>query len=166
MIEWNKKNEYWQVRFLAKILNRIAPMFSYDSCAFNNIQSKNTTARAVIGKEIKILNWFTLESSFNSFRYFNRKNKCFCLCKFTIEDYHIMGEFLIKGIFATIKAFYDEIDGIEYNKCINKSNREIADNSIIVNTLARKAQAEIIDSKPIKKKRYILKRPSQKPSIK
>lgn len=77
-----------------------------------------------------------------------------------------MGEFLVKGIFATIKAFYDEIDGIEYNKCINKSNREIADNSIIVNTLARKAQAEIIDSKQIKKKRYVVKRPSQKPSIK
>ena len=73
LIKLNKKNEYWQVRFLAKILNRIAPMFSYDSWAFNNIESKSTTARAVIGKDIKILNWFTLESSFNSFKYFNRK---------------------------------------------------------------------------------------------
>lgn len=50
------KSDYWQVRFLAKILNRIAPMFSYDSCSFNNCKTKNTTARAVIGKDIGILN--------------------------------------------------------------------------------------------------------------
>ena len=88
-----KKSEYWQVRFLAKILNRIAPMFSYDSWAFNNIESRNTTARAVVGMDIGILNWFTLESSFNAFKYFNMKNKCFWLWKYTIDDYHTMGEF-------------------------------------------------------------------------
>ena len=162
-----KKSEYWQVRFLAKILNRIAPMFSYDSCAFNNFESKNTTARAVIGKDIGILNWFTLESSFNAFKYFNMKNKRFCLWKYTIDDYHMMGEFLVKGFFATIKAFYDDEDGIEYNIHINKSNRELADNSIIVNTLARKAQAEILDAKPFKhKSKFRLKNTSRKPNSK
>lgn len=146
------KSEYWQVRFLAKILNRIAPMFSYDSCSFNNLESKNTTARVVVGKDIGILNCFTLESSFNAFKYFNMKNKRFWLWKYTVDDYHMMGEFLVKGFFATIKAFYDDEDGIEYNAHTNKNNRELADNSIIVNTLARKAHAEIIDSKPLKHK--------------
>ena len=93
-------------------------------------------------------------------------NKWFCLCKFTIDDYHMMGEFLIKGIFATIKAFYDEVDGIKYNKFSNKSNLEMADNSIIVNTLARKAHAEILDAKLSKKVKSVFRRESRKQIIK
>ena len=52
----SQRKNFWQVRFMSKILSKIAPMFSYDSCAFNNLKSKNTTARAVIGREIGLLN--------------------------------------------------------------------------------------------------------------
>ena len=136
---------------MSKILSKIAPMFSYDDCAFNNLKSKNTTARAVIGREIGLLNWFTLESSFHAFRYFNKKNKCFCLCKYTIEDYHTMGEFLWKGFYGTVKAFFDEDKtGIKHNENTSRNNREMADNSITTNALARKAHAEILDAKPIR----------------
>ena len=52
----SQKKDFWQVRFLSKILGKIAPMFAYDDCAFSNSHGKNSTARAVIGKDINILN--------------------------------------------------------------------------------------------------------------
>jgi hypothetical protein len=63
-----------------------------------------------------------------------------------------MGDYLCKGIFGTIKAFYDEIDGIKHNSNINKDNIDIADNSITVNALARKAYDEILNPTKFKKK--------------
>jgi hypothetical protein len=63
-----------------------------------------------------------------------------------------MGDYLCKGIFGTIKAFYDKIDGIKYNSNINKDNIDIADNSITVNALARKAHDEILNPSKFKKK--------------
>lgn len=75
------------------------------------------------------------------------------MCKYTISDYQMMGEFLCKGFFATIKAFFDEEDGIEYNKNTSRNNKELADNSITVNAIARKAHAEILNAKAFKHKR-------------
>ena len=115
-------------------------------------KSKSSTARAVIGKDIGILNWFTLESSFHAFRYFNMANRCYVLWKYTIDDYNAMGEYLCKGIYATIKSFFDNVDGIKYNIYTNMNNAELADNSITVNALARRAHNEILQSTELKKK--------------
>lgn len=149
----SERKDFWQVRFLSKILNKIAPMFSYDSCAFTNLKVKSTTARAVIGKDIGILNCFTLESSFHAFRYFSMQHRCFIIWKYTIDDYHAMGDFLWKGVYGTVKAFFDHIDGILYNPNASKNNQELANNSITVNALARKAHQEILEAKelPVKK---------------
>lgn len=147
-----EKKSFWQVRFLSKILNKIAPMFSYDSWAFSNTKTKNSTARVVIGKEIGVLNCFTLESSFNAFRYFNMANRCYILCKYTIDDYNAMGEYLCKGVYATVKAFFDQVDGIKYNTNTDRSNIDLTDNSITVNALARKAHNEILQPTEFKKK--------------
>ena len=51
-----EKKNYWQVRFLSKILNKIAPMFSYDNSSFKNLKPTSTTARAILGKQVGILN--------------------------------------------------------------------------------------------------------------
>ncbi|CAI2366514.1 unnamed protein product [Moneuplotes crassus] len=161
-----EKGNFWQVRFLAKILNKIAPMFAYDSCAFSNQKSKNSTARAVIGKDIGILNCFTLESSFHAFRYFNMCNKCFVLCKYSISDYHAMGDYLCKGIYGTLRAFLDTEDCIEYNPNIAKTNTEVADNPSAVNSLAKKAHQEILDCTEAKVKMKQKKKKSTKATIK
>ncbi|CAI2371044.1 unnamed protein product [Moneuplotes crassus] len=147
-----EKGNFWQVRFLSKLLSKIAPMFSYDCCSFSNQKSKSTTARAVIGKNIGILNCFTLESSFHAFKYFNMTNKCFVLCKYSINDYHEMGKYLCKGIYGTLRAFLSTEDCIEYNPNVDKTNTEVANNPFSVNALARKAQQEILDCSDLKAK--------------
>lgn len=64
-----------------------------------------------------------------------------------------MGDFLWKGVYGTVKAFFDHIDGILYNPNASKNNQELANNSITVNALARKAHQEILEAKelPVKK---------------
>jgi hypothetical protein len=63
-----------------------------------------------------------------------------------------MGDFLIKGCYGTMRAFFDQIDGIEYNPNTNQTNIQISNNSITVNALARKAHQAILDPQVIKKK--------------
>ena len=63
--------KYWKVRLLAKIMERLNPMFSYQNSAFSVTPDKEGTGRVVLWREFGIVSSYTLESSFYSYRMIN-----------------------------------------------------------------------------------------------
>jgi hypothetical protein len=66
---------YLKMRVLPKIFSEASEMFRFYSCKFRIEKSKLKAARVVLWKEFKIMNCFTLESSFHAFFDRERKNK-------------------------------------------------------------------------------------------
>jgi hypothetical protein len=65
---------YIWLRVLPKLFSDRTHMFRYWSCKFRISKSKEKAARAVVARELKVMNTFTLETSFHGFLTSDRKN--------------------------------------------------------------------------------------------
>jgi hypothetical protein len=63
------------MRVLPKIFSEVTEMFRFFSCKFRIEKSKLKAARVVLWKEFRIMNCFTLESSFHGYFDKSRRNR-------------------------------------------------------------------------------------------
>lgn len=59
------ENRLFPFQTLPRILHNIAPAFSLGSCSFIVEQSKESTARVVVWKEIGVIRSYTMESTYS-----------------------------------------------------------------------------------------------------
>ena len=81
-----------KVRLLPRILATKTPLFSYNDSNFRVVNSKQSTARVVVWKELGVTNSFTLESSFFGYMRGNE------ITPFTIKDYYEIGYTFLKSL--------------------------------------------------------------------
>lgn len=91
-------NEPEATRAFPYVFDKICDHFNYDACSFNLTKSKESTLRIALFRELRLVNIFTLESSFCGCSQGSLKNK-----HFTIDSLKEIG----KDLCISILVYYD-----------------------------------------------------------